>query len=152
MIFFSDLMQTQKLGHRLDTTVWPSGAGSSQEVERGSRLRQSWESLALRGSRGSILPGKRLARSRSENCSRTTFFCIFLSDNTILSTLLINYHSCTKGMLNFLSFLIEYSGNACNSCYISRLSPTHLSFCNNLSVQLSHELSQNFIPSLMTTL
>lgn len=145
MVLFSDLVKTQKLGHRLDTAVWASGAESGQEVERGSRLRQGWESLALRGSRSSIPPGFGLNRSRSENCSQTTCFCNILSDNTILCILFINKHGCTKGMLNFLDFL-EYSGNVCNSCYIF-----HLSFCNNLLVQLPCELKQNFTPSLITT-
>lgn len=98
-------------------------AESSQEIKRGSRLWQGWESLALRGSKSRIPPGIGLYRSRSENCCQTTCCCICLSDNTISCTLFINKHDCANGMLNFLNFLIEYSGNACNNCHIFQTEP-----------------------------
>lgn len=129
--------------------MWASGAESSQEFERGRRLRQGWESLAFRWGRGRIPPGDSLTRSRSENCSQTTHFCICVWDNMILCTLFINKHGCTKEMLNFLKFLMVCSGNVCNRYYVF---PDWAKNICLSAIIFQCELRQNFTPRLIMNL
>lgn len=129
--------------------MWASGAESSQEFERGSRLRQGWESLAFRWGRGRIPPGDSLTRSRSENCSQTTHFCICVWDNMILCMMFINKHGCTKEMLNFLKFLMVCSGNVCNRCYVF---PDWAKNICLSAIIFQCELRQNFTPRLIMNL